>query len=123
MKLGECKTNLKPSLDHPKLRRFLAVSVTFCDELSPFGILIMARKLFNPVMILNFTIFIAITVCLTSARDSLRYTDSDYHLDDDLVCPEGCDCADSIVDCSGSNRLNDLKQPKAPESKQPTDRW
>lgn len=79
--------------------------------------------MFNPVMILNLTIFIAITVCLSSARESLRYSESDYHLDDDLVCPQGCDCADSVVDCSGSNQVNDLKRSKEADSKETLDKW
>lgn len=86
----------------------------------------MAKKLFNPVMIFNFILFVTITICLTSARDSLRFADSDYHLDDDLVCPDGCNCADSIVDCSGSNRVNDLKQQlllSSKDDKESIDRW
>lgn len=103
--------NLKTSGDHLQgnfdqdVKRAAAVLITVYDELSPFGLITMSKKLLNPVKFVQFVAIVAvISLCLVSAREkrnsaSSSYIDSEEE-DDLLSCPFECDCKGLTVDCA-----------------------
>lgn len=97
--------NLSPSFaPEPDVRRAAKILVTIYDEVSPFGLITMSRKLLNPVKFVQFlAIVTVISLCLSvSARErrqSSSYDSSDEE-DDLLSCPFECDCKGLTVDCA-----------------------
>ena len=90
-----------PAVGRRKLRRSLAVLATVYDELSPFGCLTMARRLFNPVSLLQVAAVAAFILCLVSARERRNPRLDSPDLEDDLLsCPFECDCKGLTVDCA-----------------------
>lgn len=85
-----------------RLRRSLTVLVTVYDELSPFGCLTMARRLFNPVTLLQLAALSTLILCLVSARERRAPPHLEAEeLEDDLIsCPFECDCKGQTVDCA-----------------------
>lgn len=98
-----------------KVREVYDKLISYCDELSPFGLISMARKsILSPVTILQVLAVTAIILCIVSARErrnhpssssssssSLnRHHDSEESEDDLLSCPFECDCRGLTVDCA-----------------------
>lgn len=91
------------------VERVVTVLIQLYDELSPFGLLAMSKKLLsNPVKIVQILAIVTVISCLSlsvSARE--KRSQSSYAVDtssdeeDDLLsCPFECDCKGLTVDCA-----------------------
>lgn len=93
---------LKLNSQKVNLRDIFAVLVTAYDELAPFSVLFIAKRICNPMTSIQILTVSALIICLVSARER-RMTSSfdDEDVEDDLLsCPIECDCKGYTVDCS-----------------------
>ncbi len=80
------------------LRHYLALILEIIDQISPFGIITMARRIWSSVTIMHFCALIALCLLLIGTRSG-RAIDNEYGVQLS-TCPIECDCQGLTVDCA-----------------------